>query len=67
MKYRRTRGCIWVNNSYSLLTGTVLEEALLGAIVASTSQTREVEQNWDLAAACVRWEVQIQSHFAASC
>ena len=51
----RTRTRVWEYNGDSLLTRTVLEEALRGAIVASTGETREVEEDWNLARIRLRW------------
>ena len=48
----------------------MLKEALLGPIVARAGQAGEVEQDGDLvffrsARECLRWEVQVENHFAA--
>jgi len=40
--------CVWVDNSNALLAGAVLEESLLSAVVASTCEAREVEEDRDL-------------------
>lgn len=43
-----TRTRIRIQHSNTLLTGTVLEEALLGAVLGGASQTREIDENGDL-------------------
>jgi len=49
----RTRASIGVDNGNALLAGTMLKEAFLGAIVTSTGQAREIEENGNL---CARFE-----------
>jgi hypothetical protein len=62
-----TRRGIGIHDRNALLASTVLEEALLSAIVASTCQARKVEKNGDfLVLGCLGREVEVQCHFAAS-
>lgn len=64
-----TRAGIRVDDGNALLAGLVLEEALLGAVVAGARQTREVEQHGNLLRHLLRGEslrrqVQVQRHLA---
>lgn len=64
---RRTRAGVRVDNGDSLLTGAVLEEALLGAVVAGTGEAREIDEHGDLgsgALKCLRREIQVELHLA---
>lgn len=64
-----TRAGVGVDNGNALLAGLVLEEALLGAVVASASQAGQVEQHGHLLGhllrrESLRREVQVQRHLA---
>lgn len=43
----------------------MLEEALLGAVLSSAGQTRQINQDRDLLVLSLRRQVQIEGHFAA--
>ena len=56
---------VWIHYCNALLAGSVLEEALFGAVVAGACQSREVEQYRNLfALGSLRWEVEVELHLA---
>jgi hypothetical protein len=64
---KRTRAGVGVNNSNTLLAGTVLEETLLGAVVASAGQTGQVDEDGNLlsrALESLRRKEQVELHLA---
>ena len=65
-----TRACIRIDDSDALLTGSVLEEALLSAIVARACQSGEVYQDGNFVQrvrCCLRRKVQVECHLAICC
>lgn len=64
-----TRAGVGVDDGDTLLAGLVLEEALLGAVVAGARQAGEVEENGDLLRHLLcreglRGQVEVQRHLA---
>jgi hypothetical protein len=55
---------IGVEHSNALLASTVLEEALLRAVLSSTGQTREIDQHGDLLCLGLRGQVEVEFHLA---
>lgn len=70
IEQRRTRAGVWVHNGNPLLAGTMLEEALLRAILSSASQSRKIEEDWHFLFRVrkgLRREIEVEAHFAARC
>lgn len=53
-----------VEDSNALLASTVLEEALLGAVLGGACQTGEVNQHGDLLGLGLRGQIEVEFHLA---
>lgn len=61
-----TRRGIGIYDSDPILRSSVLEEALLGAVVACAGEPGEVDEDGDFGGwAGLRWEIEVQGHLAA--
>lgn len=65
-----TRARIRIDDGDALLTGSVLEKSLLGAIIARTCQPGEIYQDRNFVqwvGCCLRRKVQVECHLAICC
>jgi hypothetical protein len=63
-KRLHTRAGIRVQHGNTLLASTVLEEALLGTVVRSAGQTREIDEDGDLLSLSLRGQIEVEFHLA---
>lgn len=66
-RQRRTRAGVGIDDGNALLAGAMLEETLLGAVVASAGQARQVNKDGNFgsrALESLRWEEQVELHLA---
>lgn len=65
--HRRTGASVGIDDGNALLAGAVLEETLLGAVVASAGQAGQVDEDGDFggrALESLRWKEQVELHLA---